>query len=74
MDKEKPFVVVIGRIQPIGCSEVYHPRDVTVKRKAVVIHESQPLCQQVKLERIVPQPAVGKEQAEKDFLALTDGL
>jgi len=56
MSDEKPFVVVLGRLTPIGersptASEAKKIRE----RSGVPLEDDgQPICETVKLERIVP--------------------
>ena len=73
MDKE--YLTFIGRLTPIGCNSATFSGETeakTCERAAVLLRiDGEPICQLVKLERIVPDK---KAEAEKDFLALTEGM
>ena len=72
---DKDFVVVIGRLTPIGCNSATFSGEMeakTCERVAALLRaDGEPICQQVKLERIVPDK---KAEAEAEFLDLTKDM
>ncbi len=73
------WIVVLGRFVPLGekhLGNLDQERRTCARAAALLMPSGEPICQTVRLERIVQPfaPVVSAEQAEKEFLALTSDM